>query len=99
MKKVIRWLSDISGVTSQIEKQTAIRIGYNLQDFSYWFTGGLKHKKPLKNVANAYFIYSEKVLKKGDQTLYGNQFDHLRGILYDMQEKDELIFDNPSKYE
>jgi hypothetical protein len=39
MKKIIRWLSDISGVTKDIKIETTYRIGVDLKDCAYWFTG------------------------------------------------------------
>jgi len=38
MKGIIRWLSDISGVTKQVEKETTKAIGQRLYSDSTWFS-------------------------------------------------------------
>ena len=70
MKRLIKWLADISGVTDQIEKETAISIGYRMHDASRWIAS----KKNLAKVIDTYAEY----LKKGQLNLYGNQFEKWR---------------------
>ena len=53
MKKFIKWLSDISGVTDQIEKETAVSIGYRMHDASRWIASN----KPLAKVIDTYAEY------------------------------------------
>lgn len=49
MKKIIRWLSDISGVSDNIRKETEQRIGNQCMDAHYWF-GDKDHRIPVGNV-------------------------------------------------
>ena len=83
MKKLIRWISDISGVTDEIEKETAITIGYNMYDYSYWFTQDLE-------ACNVLALYSTE-LKKGVPHLYGNQFENIRSKVRQMSKDKKMI--------
>jgi hypothetical protein len=41
MKRLIRWLSDISGVTFDIQIEQMKDCGYRMHDAHYWFNGGV----------------------------------------------------------
>jgi hypothetical protein len=53
MKRIIRWLADISGVTDDLEKQTAVNIGNRMSDAAKWVS---KDKKAF-HCLNTYSEY------------------------------------------
>lgn len=58
MKKIIRWLADISGVTLQIQVEQMKDCGMRLYDAHYWWSGGLKHGTGLIPVFNAFKLWA-----------------------------------------
>lgn len=59
MKKIIRWIADVSGVTRQIQIETCKQCGHSMKHAAYWWTGGLMHKDPKYEIYNAFTLYSE----------------------------------------
>ncbi len=55
MKKIIRWLADISGVTKQIEKEVRYQAGTRLMESSHWY--GDKERVKSGNALWFYGIY------------------------------------------
>ena len=70
MKKFIRWLADVSGVTKDIEIETCEHVGHQMHDYSYWF-----NHFPMANYVLV--LYSEH-LRNGFLNLYGNELDKTR---------------------
>jgi hypothetical protein len=97
MKKFIRWLADVSGVTKEIEIENTKSIGCHMKQYSYWFSGGLMHGDALKDVANVLSLYPEECLKHGNPNLCGSQHLNLREKLYKMNTNDESVFDDEPK--
>ena len=93
MKKIIKWLANISGVTRDIQIDSAKQIGSRMQEYSYWFTGGIMRNYPLKDVSNILSKYPEKCLNHGHFGLGGSQFIDLREELYNMSKEDKSVFD------
>ncbi len=65
MKTIIRFLSDVFGVTEDIVKEERTRIGYKLRDDAYWYNGGLLVKGRKPDVKALLWIYGEGLLKLG----------------------------------
>jgi hypothetical protein len=97
MKKIIKWLADVSGVTEDIKTENTKSIGRHMTQYSYWFSGGLMHDNPLKDVANVLRLYPEECLMHGNAHLYGSQHLDLREKLYKMNSNGESIFGEPKK--
>lgn len=95
MKKIIKWLSDISGVTKDIETEHCKSIGHSMYDYSYWFTGGLQHGNGIYEVSNAFVMYSMS-LKNGNPNLIGSEHNRLRSEIYRLKD-DNLLIHNMSK--
>lgn len=73
MKKIIKWLADISGVTADIEKQTRIDVGHDLNSAKYWWN----ENKPIMNswhLAAKYYI----------QGYYRPPIDTIRKEVYEL---------------
>jgi Tfp pilus assembly major pilin PilA len=92
MKKIIKWLADVSGVTNEIKSNHAKYIGSHMRQYSYWFSGGLMHDNPLKDVANILSLYPDACLKHGQSHLFGSQHMELRSKLYKMNQNNESVF-------
>ena len=89
--KIIRWLSEISGVADQIRNENTKFIGHQMHSYSYWFTGGLIYGNNTKyDITNALAKYSE-LLIKGETHLWGNMQSELRDELYKLSEKNECV--------
>jgi len=52
MKKIIKWLADVSGVTSDIESKAFEDIGHSIKWNSYWFSAHPKIMKVLYEYGN-----------------------------------------------
>jgi hypothetical protein len=63
MKKIVRILSDIFGVTNDIVKEERIRLGHQLRGHSYWYNGGLTVKGSKPDVKALLWIYGEGLIK------------------------------------
>ena len=86
MKKIIRWISDITGVTNEIEKEACKRIGHSMYDYSYWFG-----KVP--SIGNGLALYAKNLIE-GHQNLYGDEHDKLRSELYKLYDENKNIHSN-----
>lgn len=86
MKTLIRWLADVSGVTSDIEIEAYKQAGNSMRQNAYWWNGGIMHKKPLTPVMNAFFLYAEH-LRNGHHGPIGNGMMDLRSKVYKMGEE------------
>lgn len=70
MKKIIKWLADKSGVTTETKiKQTKL-IGNQMKDYSYWLT-------QYPDGYNALGIYAD-MLKRGFPYPYAHMADRMR---------------------
>ncbi len=65
MKKVIRWLADISGVTDNIKIEQTKLVGGCMFQNAYWWNGGIMHGIPKWDLWNAFFKYADE-LKRGN---------------------------------
>lgn len=86
IKKFIKYLANVSGVTKDIERQTLIEVGRGMQDYSYWFSGGLMHNEPLESVRDILTQYPKECLLHGQPTLFGSQFVNFRSKIYKLHE-------------
>lgn len=87
----IRWIADVTGVTKEIKEETTKQIGYYMNDYSYWFTGGLMYGNNTKyDIANTLSKYSE-ILRDGRTNLVGSGHEKLRSELYELSEKGECV--------
>lgn len=74
MKKFIKWLADLSGVTDDIQREHCKFIGGQMKQYAYYF--GDTHI-----VHIAYKEYAERCLLNGDPNLYYTQPSELRTFL------------------
>lgn len=81
MKKIIRWLADVSGVTQEIKIEAHKQCGHSMYQNAYWWNGGIMHNKPMWPVWNAFFLYAEH-LKNGWHGPIGNGMMDLREKVY-----------------
>jgi hypothetical protein len=66
MKRIIRWLADVSGVTTEIKTEQIRETGGRLNQDHYWWTGGLMYPKGRNNyLLNAFFLYGDHMKKYG----------------------------------
>lgn len=63
MKKIIRFIADIFGVTDDIVKEERTRIGHQLRDHAYWYNGGFTVTRYKPDVKALLWIYGEALLK------------------------------------
>ena len=94
MKTIIRWLSNISGVTREIIEEERKYIGGRLIQYSYWFNGGLMYSTPLTSVANFAMLFGE-ALKEDNCT---PDISTLRDNLYKMEAQELNVFDHREVY-
>ena len=76
-------MAEISGVTKQIELDTTKRIGYQMSQYSYWFSG-------LPTAGNSLELYSRHLID-GQENLVGAQHDNLRVKLYKFDKSKENV--------
>lgn len=86
MKKIIRWLADISGVTSEITIDAYKQAGHSMHQNAYWWNGGIMHKEAKPEVWNAFFLYSDW-LKRGFHGPIGSGMMDLRSKVYTLKDK------------
>jgi len=97
MKKIIKWISEVTGVADDIREENTKFIGHQMHHYSYWFTGGLEFGNNKKyDICNAYAKYSEYLIK-GNTHLYGGQSGDLRRELYNLSEKNKCVHINEIK--
>ena len=77
MKRLIRYLADITGVTREIEYAAYSNVGDRLLSGSYWFNGGMMYGYPINSVQNFMVLY-------GDKLKNGNYFPDISGIRDDI---------------
>ena len=81
MKKLIRFLADISGVTNEIRCETFKEVGNSMEYLSSWFVGGLMYANPKPDVEKALLLYSE-YLKNGCTGPSGESMHNYRDNIY-----------------
>ena len=64
MKRFIKWLADITGLTRDIEYSAYREVGNRLLMQSYWFNGGITYDYSINSVQNFMVLYGER-LKDG----------------------------------
>lgn len=65
MKKIIRWLSDVSGVTRDIRTEQIRETGGRLHQDHFWWNGGITFKEPKVDLMNAFYLYSRHMKEYG----------------------------------
>lgn len=66
MKRIIRWLADVSGVSSEIRVETIREIGGRLNQDHYWWNGGLMYPGKVKyDLMNAFYLYGRHMIDYG----------------------------------
>lgn len=70
MKKIIKWLANISGVTTEIEIRQTKYIGHQMKDYSYWLS-------QYPDAYNSLGIYAD-LLKRGLPYPYGGMAERVR---------------------
>ena len=73
MKKLIRWLADVSGVSREIKIEACKLVGKQMQDYADWFPEG--------ETSNVLQEYPKWCLNNGWPHMTGSQFDQLREVL------------------
>ena len=75
MKKIIRWLSDISGVTKSIQKNTYEDVGHILLNDRNWFGSADRVR-----VYNAFTLYGMRFIYKHNSpnvSVYRDKLDEM----------------------
>jgi hypothetical protein len=91
MSKIIRWFADVTGVTQQIKKEAYKEAGINMQQYAYWYTGGIMVDGHKYDISNILYEYPKWCLEQGSSHLFGNQFDDLRQKLWKLSNEDKSI--------
>ena len=86
MLRFINWLAKISGVADKIRKETCKEIGSNMQQYAYWFTGGIMVEGSRNEMSNILYEYPKWCLNHGSPHLIGSQFINLREKLWHKKE-------------
>ena len=79
MKRIIRWLADVSGVTKDIETETTKFIGNEMHDAGYWLSA-------YPTLMLCIQLYAEN-LKKGNQHFFAFQFGEWRAKILEVNNK------------
>lgn len=99
MKKIIRWISEVTGVAQKIRVEAYKEVGTNMHQYASWFTGGLMvegHKYDMSNILEE---YPKWCLNEGRPHLYGGQFDDLRQKLWKLSDEGKsIILENNKKH-
>ena len=69
-----------------------------MQQYAYWFTGGLMVEGHKYDISNILYEYPKRCLKQGAEHLYGNQFTDLREELWKLSESDTSIIVQEEKH-
>lgn len=75
MKKIIRFLSDLSGATKEIRKETYVEIGHILLNDRYWFGS-----KDRVKIYNAFTLYGMRFVYKHNSpnvSVYRDKLDEM----------------------
>lgn len=91
MKRFIKWLAEISGVAEDIRIESYKTVGGRMQQYAYWFTGGILVNGHKYDISNILHEYPEWCLKLGNPSLYANQFDDLRQKLWKLSDDNKSI--------
>ena len=91
MKKLIRWIAEVTGVAKQIRVEAYKQAGDSMQQYAYWYTGGLLVNGHKYDISNILYEYPNRCLKQGSPNLFGGQFDNLRQELWKLSEEDKSI--------
>lgn len=94
MKRVIRFLANISGVTERIQVETRKDIGEVLIQDAYWWNGGITYNHAIWDIANFSVLYGER-LKEG---FIRPDISRIRDEVYRMQSQNLNIFDDREVY-
>lgn len=86
MKKLIRWLADVSGVTDDIATEAYKQVGSSMRQNGYWWNGGIMHREAKWDVWNAFFLYAAW-LRRGFHGPIGNGMMDIRSKVYDAKSK------------
>jgi len=98
MKKIIRWIAEVTGVAEQIRVETCKEVGRSMQEYAYWYTGGVMVEGHKYDISNLLYEYPNRCLKKGNTQLYGEQFIQLRKELWELSDEGKsIIIENKRK--
>lgn len=73
MKKIIRWLSDVSGVSRDVRKETYEEIGYILLNDRHWF--GHPERIKIYNVMTLYGMRFAHKHNSPNVSIYRDKLD------------------------
>lgn len=85
MKKIIKWLADISGVTRDTQIESYKFVGSQMRSYVWWWNGGIMHGEPKWDVWNAFLLYS-KMLEQGHYGAVGSSAMEIRSKVYKLKE-------------
>lgn len=91
MKKLIRWIAEVTGVAKQIRVEAYKEVGDSMQHYAYWFTGGLAVQGTKFDMSNVLYEYPNWCLKKGYPNLFGSQQMDLRQYLWELSDEGKSI--------
>lgn len=91
MKKFIRWIAEVTGVAKQIRTEAYKQAGISMQQYAYWYNGGLMVDGHKYDISNILYEYPERCLKQGSPNLFGGQFDKLRQELWKLSDEGKSI--------
>lgn len=77
MRKLIKYLSEISGVANEIRLQERIDCGQRMNSAKYWWTGGFDGP-PKADVFNAFHFYAKSLMNGA----YNPDMSELRKKVY-----------------
>jgi hypothetical protein len=97
MKKFIRWIAEVTGVANQIRVEAYKQAGGSMQQYAYWYTGGLLVKGTKYDISNILWEYPQRCLKQGSPNLIGFQFDELRQELWKLSDGGKSIIVEQNK--
>ena len=99
MKIFIRWIAEVTGVAKEIRQEAYKQAGISMQQYAYWYTGGLLVDGHKYDISNILYEYPERCLKQGIPNLFGRQFDQLRQELWKLSDEGKsIIKEKISKY-
>jgi len=91
MKRFIRWIAEVTGVAKQIRVEAYKQAGSSMQQYAYWYTGGLMVDGHKYDISNILYEYPNRCLKQGRPNLFGGQFDELRQELWKLSDEGKSI--------
>ncbi len=67
MKRIIRWLANVSGVTHEIKTEQIRETGHRLNQDHYWWNGGLMYPNwQSRELMNAFYLYARHMIDLGN---------------------------------